>query len=151
MIDVKELRVGNLVLGYYAYNDENDQEQEITSVCRVLSIDSVGAHEYPLWVEAIGKANDVEEYDGFVAIPLTEEWLIDLGFRKDEETNYRWFMEDWLAYDLDDNCIRIADSWEFGKRKYVHELQNLFFALTGEELELKTESSTCLTAALLHK
>ena len=28
--------------------------------------------------------------------------------------------------------------------KYVHELQNLFFAITGTELELKHECSTCI-------
>ncbi len=67
-------------------------------------------------------------------IPLTEEWLIKFGLEKDTETDYRWFLEDWLAYDVDDNCIRIADSWEFGKLKYVHQLQNLYFALTGKEL-----------------
>ena len=27
--------------------------------------------------------------------------------------------------------------------KFVHELQNLFFALTGQELEMKVERSTC--------
>ena len=133
MIDVKELRVGNLVLGYYAYNDENDQEQEITSVCRVLSIDSVGAHEYPLWVEAIGKANNVEEYDGFVAIPLTEEWLLRFGFEKRNDSNF-W---------LDGFCLKAYDN-EFyvlteQKRvfiEFVHTLQNLYFSLKGEELEL---------------
>jgi len=75
--------------------------------------------------------------NSYLPIEIDEKWLTDLGFTKDEETNYRWFMEDWLAYDLDDNCIRISGSWEFGKRKYVHELQNLFFALTGKELEVK--------------
>ena len=143
MIDVKELRVGNLVLGYYAY-DENDQEQEITSVCRVLSIDSVGAHEYPLWVESIGKSNDVEEYDGFVAIPLTEEWLLRLGSGLIES-----------GYDEGDVCIyeysRFRLIWKpvynywyvvestsgeyLTKIEFVHEWQNFVFAMDGEELE----------------
>lgn len=30
------------------------------------------------------------------------------------------------------------------KIKYIHEIQNLFFALTGTELELKQESSACI-------
>ena len=68
-------------------------------------------------------------------IEITEEWLEKLGFVRDDETSYRWFILDrTIAYDLDDNCIRVSDSWEFGKRKYVHELQNLYFALTQREL-----------------
>ena len=71
-------------------------------------------------------------------IEITEDWLIKLGFKKDIETDYRWFILDKsVAYDLDDNCIRISDSWEFGKRKFVHELQNLYFALTSKELTFK--------------
>src|SRR5690606_24794976 len=161
MIDVKELRVGNLVLGYCAYNDENDQEQEITNVCKVLSIDSVGAHEYPLWVEAIGKSNDVEEYDGFVPIPLTEEWLRKFNFKyymknvsghPDKEHlvrrwQYKFFIngnEWWFDFEVDQqkptNFFWL--NWNFGggnhfvhlprKTEYVHQLQNLYFALTGK-------------------
>jgi len=41
-----------------------------------------------------------------------------------------WQIEDGsLAYDIDDHCVRIAGSWEFGKRKYVHELESLVQAL----------------------
>ena len=70
-------------------------------------------------------------------IPLTEEWLLQLGFVKDTDIDYRYYhINGSLAYDLDDNCIRIDDTWEFGKRMFVHEIQNLYFALTGQELEL---------------
>jgi hypothetical protein len=68
-------------------------------------------------------------------VEITEKWLEKMGFVRDDDTSYRWFILDRsLAYDLDDNCIRISDSWEFGKRKYVHELQNLIFFLSGIEL-----------------
>jgi hypothetical protein len=72
-------------------------------------------------------------------VPLTEEWLIKFGFINDEEIGYSWYIE-WegcviLAYDLDDKGIRVSDTWEFGKREYVHQLQNLYFALTGCELQ----------------
>lgn len=75
-------------------------------------------------------------------VVITEEWLLNLGFIKDEEVGYRWYLE-WdncviIAYDLDDKCIRVSDTWEFGKREYVHQLQNLYFALTGVELELSS-------------
>jgi hypothetical protein len=68
-------------------------------------------------------------------VEITEKWLEKMGFIRDDDTSYRWFILDRsVAYDLDDNCIRISDSWEFGKRKYVHELQNLIFFLSGVEL-----------------
>ena len=68
-------------------------------------------------------------------VEITEKWLEKMGFVRDDDTSYRWFILDRsVAYDLDDNCIRISDSWEFGKRKYVHELQNLIFFLSGIEL-----------------
>lgn len=127
----QELRIGNYIYGQYSFDDESKKE-----LCEVLALDSTGElMEHEIWVG--GESGKREFYYEFEPIPLTEEWLIDFGFRKDEETSYRWFMEDWLTYDLDDNCIRISDSWVFGKRKYVHELQNLFFALTGRELERK--------------
>lgn len=68
-------------------------------------------------------------------VEITEKWLEKMGFVRDDDTSYRWFILDRsVAYDLDDNCIRISDSWEFGRRKYVHELQNLIFFLSGIEL-----------------
>jgi hypothetical protein len=70
-------------------------------------------------------------------VEITEKWLEKMGFVRDDDTSYRWFFLDRnVAYDLDDNCIRISDSWEFGKRKYVHELQNLIFFLSGVELSV---------------
>jgi len=79
------------------------------------------------------------DYKYFEPIPLTEEWLLKFGFKNDEFISYRWYAPNdiSLVYDLDDNCVCISDSWEFGKIKYVHELQNLYFALTNQELKLK--------------
>jgi hypothetical protein len=73
-------------------------------------------------------------------IHLKEDWFIKLGFvrtfhgyykqpliiRMDEKINY--------YYDIDE---KIGSNIEI---TYVHQLQNLYFALTGEELELKNES-----------
>jgi len=78
-------------------------------------------------------------------IPLTEEWLLKLGFEKDKEEKwefsipgmpYVWRKESptadqpftiWYRYDKEELCISCEG-------KYVHQLQNLYFALTGEEL-----------------
>jgi hypothetical protein len=117
-MEAKNLRIGNLI----KYIDK-------TIVCNVDIIYAV--------------LKCIRQTKLYTPIEITEEWLRKLGFTRDDETDYRWYLLDKsIAYDADDNCIRIADSWEFGKRKYVHELQNLFFALTGTELELKDECST---------
>lgn len=70
-------------------------------------------------------------------IQLSPDWMEGLGFEWDGE---RWFhkAEDWIMIDPSDNMVRLWDGWLNREIKYVHELQNLFFTLTGEELELKT-------------
>jgi hypothetical protein len=66
-------------------------------------------------------------------IPLTEEWLLKFGFRSNN------------GYPLKLLCgyIKIRNGvWFFKYNKldielqYVHQLQNLYFALTGKELEI---------------
>ena len=93
-------------------------------------------------------------------IPLTKEWLLKLGF-----TNYVWCENSafiklecgkslYLRFYSDKWSCRKADIGkdekgfyiknttkntvlEAGKLKHVHQLQNLFFALTSEELTIK--------------
>lgn len=84
-------------------------------------------------------------------IPLTEEWLKKFGFKLEYGKYYskcvqngvgRFVIEN--AYNLP--CVLFVNENEpngvgcqtIGKSiVYVHELQNLYFALTGEELEIK--------------
>ena len=65
-------------------------------------------------------------------IPLTEEWLIKFGFIK-VWNNYRLKP---LGYLIDNRLITVGSNY-LRHIKYVHQLQNLYFALTGEELQLK--------------
>jgi hypothetical protein len=85
--------------------------------------------------------NDVNIEDA-LPIPLTEEWLIRFGFENNsiplntpEKTlnisavvngDHFLFLDDVFGSFYDLNCIR-----------HVHQVQNLYFALTGEELETK--------------
>jgi hypothetical protein len=78
-------------------------------------------------------------------IPLTEEWLLKFGFKEDK---YKWFNKTYdsqeevglLSYNMSSmrTAISYVDSEDSGfvgfKLKYVHQLQNLYFALTGKEL-----------------
>jgi hypothetical protein len=98
---------------------------------------------------------------GFInPIPLTEEWLKRFGFRKLKRKGT--YGSIYVISDIDSNLcierdfnkeisyfvgIEYTDSpYKEDKNKiyhysydlkYVHQLQNLYFALTGNELELK--------------
>lgn len=77
-------------------------------------------------------------------IPLTEEWLLKFGFEK----NFNNFYEKLINKDEDDFIGKLTDygfAYYIDKKdnypliyiKYVHQLQNLYFALTSEELTIK--------------
>jgi len=76
-------------------------------------------------------------------IPLTEEWLIKFGFEKlwyDDNgmklPYYRLNQNDYV-FDLDYEFCATRDDAGYIYLKSVHQLQNLYFALTGDELEIK--------------
>jgi len=93
-------------------------------------------------------------------IPLTEEWLLKLGFEvKDRKSNLDTDIFYMPAFEID-YCLFYADfRLDYGLYleytdspfpeddeklypitfgiKYVHQLQNLLYSLTGEELTIK--------------
>jgi len=107
----------------------------IDKILQPLKMVAFPLSKYSIRLEGIERT-EYNQFEEFIQpIEVNEEWLIKLGFIKDVDTNYRWFLlDESLTYDLDDYCIRISDSWEFGKRKYVHELQNLIYALTLSDI-----------------
>ena len=97
------------------------------------------------------KIQDIEAIDDAMSlaepIPLTEEWLLRFGFIREEEydegglVDYRYelnkdnleFVSFWGSEDL----VGINQCQTGVDCEYVHQLQNLYFALTGEELTIK--------------
>lgn len=84
-------------------------------------------------------------------IKLNEEWLLTNGFKKREEilnSNFVTFgigeniiTKDYamlIKYFRDDNIFFYQNG--FHTIKYIHQLQNLYFALTGEELILTNKT-----------
>jgi hypothetical protein len=75
-------------------------------------------------------------------IPLTEDWLLRLGFEKTKWLYVKYFFGDYIGVHVSDFSVgtythkRIAHAVQ-PSCMYVHQLQNLYFALTGEELTLK--------------
>ena len=89
--------------------------------------------------------------DTWKPIPLTEEWLLKFGF---EDVDLNMSGSNWLVKEQKGiwrQAIRIAynewsEEWSLtlecvspptlsiARIKYVHQLQNIYFALTGKEL-----------------
>ena len=111
----KELRIGNWV----DWNGENGVVSQI------------------LEHEVVFKCGEDTLISELKPIELTEEILLKCGFSKDNELYFRFYLLDKsIQYDLDDNCICISDSWEWNKIKYLHQLQNLYWCLCNEELNV---------------
>ena len=85
----------------------------------------------------------------FRPIPLTEEWMLKLGFEYLDA--FSWLKN---GLTLDNTVAHFSfDIWrgtysiencDFNELpmevKYVHTLQNLYFALTGEELQITNDT-----------
>lgn len=119
MINAKELRIGNLV--EYRITDKLDERKEWWEVSE---IDADDIH----WLSKV----DTKDED-FKAIPLTEEWLFKLGFINDKVLEFyrNDFTDSTIIIDYNFICLL---GYSHVKLNYIHELQNLYFALTQREL-----------------
>ena len=90
------------------------------------------------WIKTIESKIDSKSFH-FKPIPITEEWLLKFGFFKYnnayvlEKTN-----ENIMNFKFSIWSDFTYNSSEFPvELKYAHQLQNLYFALTGTHLKLK--------------
>jgi hypothetical protein len=83
------------------------------------------------------------EYRGdyYDPIPLTKDWLLKFGLEYDKNEGHI-FLQKYIFYIRDDHE---EDGWDIYENvndsfittvEYVHQLQNLYFALTGAEIEV---------------
>ena len=144
---VKELRIGNYISGIYINGDcsEYDSYEENEELCKVVGIDSVGFSEYNIWVDGLEKSG-IENYDSFEPIPITEEWLLKFGYKKlddsqfyKKKTSEKYYLLTSHHQGYTEICVNSICGGQ-AVTKYVHQLQNLYFALTGEELVLSSEA-----------
>jgi hypothetical protein len=112
---VNELRIGNK---FYLPNGE---------------IGTISYHEIRLLIVAMEKPN-------YNPIPLTEEWLLKFGAK--ELNAKRGILKEFVLKTV---RIEMSNSGNFYYKnsklilESVHQLQNLYFALTGKELTFKSE------------
>ena len=117
-----ELRIGNYV-SHYVDDD--------------LKVDVIADVGYHLLSSAksITSRKDSDVIKSLEPIPLTEEWLLKFGFEKLEgwDDMYYFQIGDFQIHEYN------VGGYEFDDFdiKNVNQLQNLYFALTGEELKLK--------------
>ena len=94
------------------------------------------------WVETfegviqIQNGWEIDEGNECQPIPLTEEWLLKFGFEYSDLNGDSglWKIPPFQIYGKYNQFI-----YEYALDvNYVHQLQNLYFSLTGEELTIKT-------------
>lgn len=117
MIKPKELRIGNLVHAEVGLPSLEVHEMLYADFCEPLTFQLI----HP--------------------IPITEEWLIKLGFKIPSKNESHPFGN----YKNTSARIIISRNYQTNGYqtdgnidiKYVHQLQNIYFYLTGEELVLQ--------------
>lgn len=120
-MEAKELRINNLV------QDSSGLIIEVESISEVNEAINLPDNEW----ESGTPLNRI------FGIELTEEWLLKMGFSK-HSTNPFWFRKKQICISLV-GAIELI-SWDMQifkidtKVDHVHQLQNLYFALTSEEL-----------------
>lgn len=74
-------------------------------------------------------------------IPLTEEWLRKLGFscveKKCNQGAFKVYTKEPLTFNTLHGWWLRSAPFENVLLKYIHQLQNLYFALTGEKITVK--------------
>jgi len=125
----KEFRIGNLI--NYRIVDKMDERKEWLEVSEIDYDD----------LRIFGIKHEMNE--DYQPIEINEEWLMKFGFEKiiDNEFTLRYELKKDTRFDyflpkhnLKTFGLRFQGSTFFDVVKYVHQLQNFYFALTGREL-----------------
>lgn len=141
MIQANELRIGNWVnLGL---------RDDIKNYGKVLSIGSLEQKFEQVYCEC-EESFEWAFKDNYCGIPLTPEILNKCGFKKDLDTKQWSNPSDTVGILIDEhNRLREKRGLEIDERRegffvetyysyieleYLHQLQNLYFSLTGTEL-----------------
>lgn len=137
MIDEKEIKIGN----WFHHNDEWSYRQDKKGLpmkefdFQWDATDWYALGECILFLETVSP------------IELSEEWLLRFGFKNKKSSGTSYFDNYWLLdkYGIskctfDNNGYR-KGSFYCGNTereiKHVHQLMNLYFALTGKELTIQ--------------
>lgn len=135
-----ELRINNIVGRKYSNPNPKGTTIEIEP-CFIKEIRSVNVN-ITLSLKDKSVLSKVS-YGSIEPIELTEEWLIKFGFKYDDD-EYEFMSLELLSglkihSDISDKfsiCTLVLNRKMTIGIEYVHQLQNLYFALTGKELTI---------------
>lgn len=130
-MDKTDFRLGNLIIA--KYYDENGVEQETIAEISGISEDALFGDE---WAFMLTTGLETEDYHGMTPIELTREILLKCGgtFMFNEVH----FINMCLEYFDDKLCYSGGEGIKLSSEiQYVHQLQNLYYALTNKELKIE--------------
>ena len=130
-MDAKELRIGS----YYKAGLEIVGSREAK-----LNLSKERA--FKLTLDHLKVLSGFEDLILFIKpIPLTEEWLLKFGLKVKPEfktLSHEVYLDNGFQYMIDYYYDEYGHHVAINKNiKYVHQLQDLYRCLTGEELEIK--------------
>lgn len=137
-MDVRELRIGNWVA---SCNENTRDNPETWVVGKVYSIGSIECQFEQIEVETEDEFTHFFK-DSYFGIPITEQVLLDCGFKKKQD----YITGVGLCYFYTKESVKYRIDSFFNipvlsiKLKHLHQLQNLYFTLTGTELEYKPKA-----------
>lgn len=138
MLNASELRIGNLVFS------DTEPSNPIVTILEILQgYANTSYKEYPADI-----AKNSILYNRLHPIPLTPEILVKCGFERDEEEDcngYMAYRPDTAHYSMrmfinakGHVCAHyLGTAISTSHPQSLHQLQNLTFALTGEELKIQ--------------
>lgn len=122
IMEATELRIGNYI-----------QYFKDIVVCTGVE------NKHPDYISAVqkeGACTYYNEEDSFTPIILTEEWLEKFRFKKQHRSEWRW--KNILVVRIWRGSLYVKfKRYDIATFKHVHQLQNLYYALTNEELTIK--------------
>ena len=128
-MEAKELRIGNYVKDHLGRVQKVSETRHNAYICYLSN-----GHKLKY------KLNTTKP------IPLTEEWLVKFGFIDRERLyisgyyNVLFVFEDDMSIGIYDNPNKEGQRYlvpNYEITEHLHQLQNLYFALTNEELTIK--------------
>lgn len=144
-MEAKELMLGNYV--------RHNHDYPSGSYDQIITVEGIGKS----WIDGINEEGkqfaslSVSDIGTCYGIPLSEEWLLKLGFYltqyigKTNGYSHKSFLDSYLF--INPTTFQICDedtdrgyTWTITtyEIKYVHTLQNVMYALTGHKLTLQS-------------
>lgn len=123
MIHARDLRIGNLIyieLGLPSLNIHEIKAQDIADI-----------------------ANGRITLNSIEGIPLSEDWLKKCGFTLHDNVGYMLRYNGlrcalrFVRWEPNEPFLQVDSPFGSTTLKYVHELQNWFYALTSQELKIE--------------